>query len=262
MGHLPAAILENLHTLLPKAGFIDASRVLSRLRAVKTSRELQRQQQAYRIAEEIYREVFSMVRRRPGEVTVGEIRAAQFAMATRAGCPPLHFGYVFPQSPSKRAWDMSVDWKTQTIDRGDALLLDLGLIWRGYTTDFGRNATVGPASPQLRHAYAKMVDCRQEIASILRPGVAVREAFASACVVRKRLGLPPVNSVGHSLGIECHEHPILSNASDDVLEEGMTIVIELVDYAGDVAFLLEDAGLVTPRGWESMTRMGTELVEL
>jgi hypothetical protein len=42
----------------------------------------------------------------------------------------------------------------------------------------------------------------------------------------------------------------------------MTIVIELVDSAGEIAFLLKDAGLIMPRDWESTTRMGTELVEL
>jgi Xaa-Pro dipeptidase len=206
-----------------------------------------------------------VVSKRTGEVTVGEIRAMQMAMATRAGCPPLLFGYVFPQAPSKKAWDMALDWKSVKVERGDVLLLDLGLIWRGYTTDFGRNAVVGKATPVVRDAYARMVECRERVAQLLRPGVAIRDAFEKACAVRRDLGLPPRESFGHNLGIECHEHPILNGTSEGELEEGMTVVIELVERAGGddgVAFLLEDAGVITPKGWATMTRMGTELIEL
>jgi len=42
----------------------------------------------------------------------------------------------------------------------------------------------------------------------------------------------------------------------------MTLVIELVEGLGNIAYLLEDAGVVTPDGWQSLTVMGTELVEL
>jgi Xaa-Pro aminopeptidase len=262
MNHLPAAMLEALRSRLPKARFVAAENVLWSMRAVKTQRELERLSRAYRIGEAIYREVLAAVKHRAGEVTVGEIRAMQMAMATRAGCPPLHFGYVFGQTAKKRAWDMSADWTKQTIDPGDTLLLDLGLIWRGYTTDFGRNAYVGRAPAEIRDLHAKMVECRQQIAQTLRPGVAVCEVVEAANTSRKRLGLPPREGFGHSLGIECHEYPILNSADVSVLEDGMVLVIELVENSGPVAFLLEDAGLVTPRGWESICRMGTELVEL
>jgi Xaa-Pro dipeptidase len=232
------------------------------MRAVKTPQELQRQRHAYRIAEEIYRQTLATIRERAGQVTVGEVRAMQMAMATRAGCPPLLFGYAFAQSSTKRAWDMAADWTQQTFDHGDAVLLDIGLIWRGYTTDFGRNAVVGRASAELRDVHARMVECRQRIAGLLRPGARVADVFAAACDIRQRLKLPPRQGLGHSLGIECHEYPILNDASDCVLEQGMTIVIELVERAGPVAFLLEDAGLITPGGWESICQMGTELFEL
>jgi Xaa-Pro dipeptidase len=156
---------------------------------------------------------------------------------------------------------MSADWTTQTIDRGDALLLDLGLIWRGYTTDFGRNAYVGRAPAELRTLHQRMVECRQGIAQLLRPGAVVRDIHDAANRLRQRLGLAPREGFGHSLGIECHEYPILNAAEQGVLEEGMTIVIELVEHAGPIAFLLEDAGLITPRGWETLCAMGPELVE-
>src|SRR5438093_846242 len=67
MNHLPASVVEELRARLPKAQFVDAEKVLWRMRAVKTPRELERQKQAYRVAEEIYGEVLSMVQKRAGE---------------------------------------------------------------------------------------------------------------------------------------------------------------------------------------------------
>jgi Xaa-Pro aminopeptidase len=230
------------------------------MRAVKSPREVARQRQAYRIGESIYREVLASIARNPNQ-TVSDVRATQMAMATRAGCPPLHFGYVFPQGPGKVAWDYA-NVPSYTFARGDVVLLDLGLIWKGYTTDFGRNATLGKARPEVREVYDKTVRCREAIARTVRPGVRASEVVQAAAKTREQLGLPAVLAVGHSLGVECHEQPSLHVNDQTVLEEGMTLVIELVEGSKEFVFLLEDAGLVTADGWQTLTEMGTELVEL
>src|SRR5262245_11094592 len=56
LNHLPGGLLDSLRSRLPKARFVDAQDILWRMRAVKTPRELERQQRAYRIGEDIYHE--------------------------------------------------------------------------------------------------------------------------------------------------------------------------------------------------------------
>ena len=68
--------------------------------------------------------------------------------------------------------------------------------------------------------------------------------------------------LGHGLGIECHEPPILMADDETPIEEGMTIVIELVTGVGGIRFLVEDGGVVTDKGWESLTTMSPEFVEV
>ncbi|MBI2192727.1 MAG: aminopeptidase P family protein [Planctomycetes bacterium] len=261
MNHLPARVLMELMERLPEAHFTDARSTLWKMRSVKTPRELERQRQAYRIGEEVYRQVFRLVRERPG-LTVNEVRGAQMETATRAGCPPLHFGYVKPQNErGKRAWSRDNTGAT-LIEPGDILFLDLGLIWQGYTTDFGRVAVLGRASTEVRAAYEKMRRCREAIAAAIRPGVKASDVFAAGARFRSENGLPAREGLGHSLGIECHEPPVLSPHDHTVIEEGMTLVIELVDGVGGIAFLLEDAGLVTAEGWKSLTTLSADLVEI
>jgi len=261
MSHLPAAIMDGLRQQFPKAQFVDAGPTCWDMRAVKTPPEQARQAQAYRVAEEIYRELFSLIGSKPN-VTVPEARALIMAMAAKALCPPPHFGYVFPQDGvAKFPWNKQT-MPTAAFAPGDYVLCDMGVVWKGYTTDFGRNAVLGKASPELRDVYDRMVRCREEIAQLIVPGKRVCDLHGEAMVLREKLKLPAIPSVGHSLGIECHEQPSLTANYTTVIEENMTLVIELVEGAGNIAYLLEDAGVVTKDGWKSMTVMGTELVEL
>jgi Xaa-Pro dipeptidase len=260
MNHLPGGTLKELERRLPQATFVDANSVLWKMRMVKTERELARQRQAYRIGEHIYSEVFRALKEKPG-MTVGQVRGLQFALAAEAGCPPLHFGYVFPQDgKEKRAWRS--DDPHQPIQNGDVLLLDLGLIYEGYTTDFGRAASLGVASEKMKTAYQKVVDLREAVAAAVKPGVRACDVYqVGADFSEKTLGRRP-GGMGHGLGIECHEPPSLTPYDETVLEEGMTVVIELGGSADGISFLLEDGGVITEKGWESLTHFGTEFIEI
>jgi Xaa-Pro dipeptidase len=260
MNHIPAGILRQLEARLPNATFSDATPTLWKMRMVKTEREVARQRQAYSIAERIYAEVIRTLREKPG-VTVGEIRGLQMKLAVEAGCPPIHFGYVFPQDgKSKLAWQTGDPGVR--VEKGDVVLLDLGLVYEGYTTDFGRNIVVGECSRTLKEVYGKTLELRSLISSAIKPGVRACDAHNAATAAYNKFGWDRPGSVGHGLGIECHEPPLLTADDETLLEEGMTIVIELVTGADGIYFLLEDAGIVTKAGWQSLTEMSPELVQL
>jgi len=260
MNHVPAGVLRELEPRLPEATFADATPTIWKMRMVKTDRELARQRQAYWIAERIYAEVFRALRERPG-ITVGEIRGMQMALAAEAGCPPIQFGYVFPQDGKTRfAWQTG--HPGERIEQGDVVLLDIGLIHEGYITDFGRNAVLGRASQGVKDAYEKTLELRRAVASCVKPGVRACDVHRVGASFREKLGWERPNSLGHGLGIECHEPPLLMADDETVLEEGMTVVIELVTGVDGVYFLLEDAGLVTSAGWESLSSLSPDLVEL
>jgi Xaa-Pro dipeptidase len=260
MNHLPAGIFRELERRLPHATFIDAGPVLWKMRMVKTEPEIARQREAYRIGESVYSALFRALKKRGG-MTVGQARGLQMALAAEAGCPPLHFGYVFPQDGTgKRAW-LTGD-PNLPIASGDVLLLDLGLIYAGYTTDFARVAVMGAASERLKTAYQKVVELRQAVAAAIRPGVRASDVYrVGADYSEKMIGHRP-GGLGHGLGIECHEPPVLTPYDDTALEAGMTVVIELGGGVDGVSFLLEDGGVITQNGWESLTRWGTEIVEI
>ena len=69
--------------------------------------------------------------------------------------------------------------------------------------------------------------------------------------------------IGHGVGIELNEMPVLTPRSKDVLEENMTIAIEpkfVVPGVGAVG--VENTYLVTNNGLENLTPFPEEMAEL
>jgi Xaa-Pro aminopeptidase len=118
------------------------------------------------------------------------------------------------------------------------------------------------AKAKVKEAFSLLQRMRQAIAAAIKPGARACEVYRAGAAFRERQGLRSSSGLGHGLGIECHEPPLLSPDDETVLEEGMVIVIELVDGIDGVSFLLEDGGLVTTEGWQSLTHLTTDLIEI
>ncbi|MCE1209409.1 MAG: M24 family metallopeptidase, partial [Spirochaetia bacterium] len=57
--------------------------------------------------------------------------------------------------------------------------------------------------------------------------------------------------VGHGLGLEVHEEPLLRLGNEQVIEAGMVICVEVGKYLADIGgFQIEDTVLVTDTGIE------------
>ncbi len=253
--NLPVGIFQELQSRLPAATWRNASEVVWRMRMVKTESELARQRQAYRLAEEIYRAVLDLLPRSP---TVGEVREMEMQRALAAGCPPLQFGYVAPVYRPGGAVSREPDFR---IHPGDVVLLDIGLIHGGYTTDFGRMVSLGPAEAEVRDGYQLLRKARERVQAAIRPGARACEVYRAGQDYLTSVG-QSLPYLGHGLGIECHEPPVLGPDDETVLEEGMVVVIEISLGPAGVWMLLEDAGVITRDGWESLTTFGTELREV
>ena len=253
--HLPMGTFMALQSRFPEATWCDATGTLWRMRQVKTERELARQRQAYRLAEKVYQEVFALLAQAP---TVSQVRELEMQRALEAGCPPLHFGYVAPVY--RPGGEVSKDLSYR-IQPGDVVLLDLGLVHRGYTTDFGRMVSVGPPDDATRAGYDLVRRARERVQAAIGPGVKACEAYRAGQDYLLSVGhsLP---YLGHGLGIECHEPPVLAPDDETILEEGMTVVIEISLAPSGIWMLLEDAGVITSDGWESLTCLDPDWVEL
>lgn len=136
-------------------------------------------------------------------------------------------------------------------------ILDFGLRFQGYSTDVTMTAAREPLSARQREMVTLVQEAHEKAAGMLRPGIgadlparAVEEFFAAA-------GYTMPHSLGHGLGLEVHEGPTLRTTGDNhpQLEAGMVVTIEPGLYDPDNGGVrLEDDYLITPEGFEKLTR--------
>lgn len=258
MARVSAATLSTLQELLPHARFVDAFELLFDLRQIKTSEEVRRLRHAYTVATEVYRDIFQ-------ELATGmsprDILRREMDGIYRRDCS-FSFAHVFFGSgDTDIAFTPSAD---RPIEPGDVGLFDLGVVYQGYGTDFARMAQAPPANADLGKFFQVVRKARRAVEAALIPGAKASDVFLTGARVLEEGGsCAAISTVGHGIGLGCHERPFLNPYSEDTIAVGQTLVIEIYCEIGGIGpILLEDGGLITEDGWQPFTDLPQEIVEV
>jgi Xaa-Pro aminopeptidase len=148
------------------------------------------------------------------------------------------------------------------VRRGDLLKLDFGALVDGYHSDMTRTVVVGRAADWQRELYALVQEAQAAGCAAVDPGVPTKEVDAASREVITAAGYGEqfVHGLGHGVGLEIHEAPALSAASEDVLEARMCVTVEPGVYLpGRGGVRIEDTLVVAG---ETLTGFPKELLEV
>ncbi|MCP4819959.1 MAG: aminopeptidase P family protein [Shimia sp.] len=147
---------------------------------------------------------------------------------------------------------------------GDVLMLDTGVVWDGYFSDFDRNWSVDRAKPEVTAAYGALIDASDAAFELAKPGATAAELFhAMNDVVSDGQGGTDAGRLGHGLGMSLTEWPSLIPTDHTVLEAGMVLTLEPGIAVGDKILVHEENIVVTDAGARFLSpRAGRELLEL
>jgi Xaa-Pro aminopeptidase len=242
---------------------VDATRLVSTLRMVKSEAELDRIRHTVRATTAGYRAALQACR---AGMTERELVAVASATMHRegisAGTKP-----VFLNCVAGRDRHPLVD--TTASDRpfaeGDVVFLDGGGARDGYLSDIIRQVAIGRISDAAER-YAEVAHSALEaVLAAVRPGRRVSELFAAGQDVfdREGLGASGGGLSGHGIGLELWERPFVRDHTGDPVEDvtlrpGMTLSLEPIllphDEAGLVGvFVVENQVRVTPDGVEVLS---------
>jgi Xaa-Pro aminopeptidase len=149
---------------------------------------------------------------------------------------------------------------------GDCLVtIDWGAQLDGYCSDCTRTFAVGEPGERAREAYALVLAAQLAGLDAVAPGVSGRDADAAARAVieagghGERFG----HGLGHGVGLEIHEAPRLSRASDATLAAGHVVTVEPGVYLpGELGVRIEDLVLVTADGCERLSTLAKQLQQV
>lgn len=151
------------------------------------------------------------------------------------------------------------------LKKGQLVLMDFGTVYEGYCSDITRTVAFGEPGEAIRKAYHAVQQAQREARAAVRSGRRTNEVDAAA---RRRLealgfGREFSHATGHSLGLEIHEDPRLSDQTSDPLRTNMVVTIEPGVYRpGKYGIRIEDMVRVTSDGSESLTRSSRQLMVL
>jgi len=153
--------------------------------------------------------------------------------------------------------------RDRRLSQGDLVFVDVGLAVEGYHTDKTVVYTFGRSQPdEVIAIHRRCVEIQQRLASSIRPGAIPSEIYSSVID-----GLDPefldnfmgfgdrrAGFLGHGVGLQIDELPVLAKGFDEPLAAGMVLALEPKKGIPGVGMVgIEDTFVVTPQGGRSIT---------
>ena len=285
---LPTSNYKYYKKLFPNAECVDISTIIRQQRMVKDNEEVRLIRKAGQVQDEVYQILAGLIREGMTEVELAALIEMEERKRGYIGVPPmrgfnqtLYHGQIlsgksggvpsgfegpagglglhaiFPQGPS---------WKE--IKRNEPIFIDHIGYYFGYMVDMTRVFSLGPLPPHLASAHQSALDIQSRIIEEARPGVSCEKIYDIAVEYAERKGLGKnflgydytLPFVGHGVGLEVDELPVLARRQKSLLCEGAVVAIEpKFVFPGEGIVGIENAFLVTADGLEKLTNFSDEL---
>ncbi len=144
----------------------------------------------------------------------------------------------------------------QRLREGDLIVIDFGAKVAGYGSDMTRSYVLGQASSQQADMYATVSAAQAAALAELRAGAdaASVNLAANAVLQASPYAAYASTGLGHGIGLQLHEFPIITPQLNHRLQAGQVITIEPGIYIpGYGGIRLEDDVLITAHGYQLLS---------
>lgn len=288
---LPVQQLNYYTRLLPGRDFVDISSIIREIRSVKSAFELGELRASARMLSSVFSEVprflkagmreldlaaeFEYRLRKAGHEGHVRMRAFNQELAgglavSRGGATHGHFDGAVTGKGLSAASPQGAS--VEIIHENEPVLLDYAGLFNGYTTDMTRMFVIGSLDPRLQEAFDVAIAIQEAVRQAMTPGAVAEELYLMAAEMAENsgfgsgfMGMPGEQSkfVGHGVGLELDEFPVLAKGFRMPLQAGHVIAVEpKFIIPGKGAIGIENTFVVTEDGGEKLTCLGDEIVFL
>ncbi len=291
MDVLPAKDFLRLRKQLPETDWQDATPLIRRVRQAKSPFELGFLRKAAGLHAEVFAEIPGMIRESRTELDLSariefalRRREHQGLLRIRRWNQDLYYGPVVSGTSacSPTSFDGPVGALglypalpqgagRKELEPGDPILVDVVFGYNGYFVDKTRTFALESLSDEWLEAHSLCRRIQDETVRRLEPGKPCSEVYAE--IVADFEGKSPfwphfmgckdnkVAFLGHGVGLELDEWPVLAPGFTEPLEPGMTLAIEPKFFPpGKGGIGLENVYLITDQGTEKITDFPDEVV--
>lgn len=167
-----------------------------------------------------------------------------------------------PAGPSRRS-----------ISKGDPVIVDIPTLVNGYHADQTRSYVLGRANEKIESMYYKLKEIADCLIEDIKPGIKCSEIYQMAMEKSKELRVTNAflnfgkgrksQMIGHGVGLELNEPPVLSNYDDSEVSDGYVVALDMHMMDENIGVVkLEDMILIRNNGNEILTRSPRQLFEV
>lgn len=290
LDELPYSEIERQHRLCPTAKLANATQLLRSVRMIKTPGEIEQIRRTAQAHIEVYKQIPSLYREgmsdRELQIELERVMRLSGSVGifrTFGAAMEIHMGSLIAgdNAATPSPYDFAMGGAGCTalplgssgtpMPRGVAVMVDMAGNYGSYMSDMTRTYSIGQLSPEAYRLHELSRRLHREIMQTAKPGTSCSEIYQRSLelVQTERaseyfMGLEQkAQFVGHGLGLQINELPVLTSRSQDRLEVGMVIAYEpkfVLPHIGAVG--VENTYLVTETGVELLTPMSEELIDL
>lgn len=277
--------------VLPGRTFADVTMIVRELRSVKSSAEIEMLRFSAEKLVSVFKEVPQFLKVGMREVDLaaevelrlrrigheGYVRMRAFnqelfgGMAVSGGAVSYGFfdGAVTGQGLSSASPQGA---SLEPIRENEPVLVDFAGVFNGYIIDMTRMFVIGRLDPELQRAFDVSLEIQEAVRRAMVPGAICEEVYQHAAAMAEAaglggnfMGMPGEQSrfVGHGVGLELDELPVLAQGFVMKLQAGQVVAVEpKFVIPGKGAIGIENTFVVKENGGERLTGLSDEVVQL
>ncbi len=287
---LPVNQFRQFEKMFPRSEFVDISKAIKQVRMIKSPYEIDQLRSSAKVLDEVFEYAERVMK--PGMteieaechlIELGRLRGHQGLTRMRAwnqdmvnacvlsgnsGSVRTHLDVsvigpgISPAFPQGSSYNL--------IERDVPIQIDFSIAYNGYITDGARTYVVGNLPQKLRDAYEVILEIRDEMEKIAKPGLPCSDLYHRSSQIVKKRGLEDyfigtrknqAPFVGHGIGLEIDELPLLARGFSQPLETGMVFAFEPKFIFPDTgAVALEDDYVVGENGVRKLTHSNDRII--
>lgn len=232
--------------------WVPCEEIIKQIREVKEEKEIERLKVSAKFAVEALKFILQELKEGMTEIDLDQkLRVYYSQLGGRPSFDPIIAFGENSSRPHGRPTD-------RTLGKNEIVQIDLGVEVNHYHSDVSRIHFFGEPNEKLLNTYKIVQQAQLAAFQKCRPSTPLVDVERAARTVIEEAGYGPYfpHSLGHGVGLEVHENPLLRRQADEklTLKEGMVVTIEPGIYLPGIGGVrMEDTILITHDGYMTLT---------
>ena len=234
---------------------VETEKMIEKQRMVKDEEEIENLRKACKVTDECFEHIVNYIR--PGMTEKQISREIDYYYYKNA--QGLSFETIVASGEnSSKPHAIPTDRKIQNVD---IITIDMGCKINGYCSDMTRTIFVGQVPEYVKPVYELVLKNQKQVLQDMKENANTKQIAKMVDNDFKLNNYDLIHALGHGVGLEIHEGPVLSINSENILRENMVVTNEPGIYIpGQFGVRIEDTVLITKGGCETLTKSNKNYV--